>query len=150
MIFGKDFERDRAVIAPGMERAEGRFDFDVARAGGKGKVGVAAFVVVDVDVPDATAVAEDDVGGGGFWDLEIAMADVEVEPELRNGVEEFAELLAVVEVARGVLDHEAEAVVAGDGDEFADAFDVLFDDEWTRVKGGVAVGMQVHPFCADL
>ena len=148
-VFGEDFEGDGAVVAPGLEGFERVDEIEVSGAEGEVEVGVAAFVVVDVDVFDAGAVGSDDFGGGVGDDLEIAVADVEVEAEFGDGVEEFAELGAGVEFAGDVFDHQADAVVARGGEEFADGFDVLFDDEMARMKGGVAIRMEIHPLGAD-
>ena len=70
----------------------------VDRAGAEGQVKIrgAAFVVVQVDVLEARAVRGEDFVGGVKLGKQIAMPDIEVQANLRQGIEEFAELPSVV------------------------------------------------------
>lgn len=149
-VGSEDFEGDGAVVAAFVKGVDGAVEIEGAAAESHVEVGVAAFVVVQVDVAQAMAPAVEDVVGGVVGHQEIGVADVEVEAEVGEFAEEFAELMGVVEVAGQVFDHEADVEAVAVGLEFGEGLDVFVDVEGAGVEGGVAIGVDVHPFGADL
>ena len=61
VILGKDFERDRSVVPPGLQGAQRRLEFEIAGAQRQMKVRKAAFIIVNVDVLDAPAVRPNNI-----------------------------------------------------------------------------------------
>ena len=54
-ILSKNFESDRAVITPKLERFKRGFEIDISNAQRQVEVGVATFVIVDMHVADPSA-----------------------------------------------------------------------------------------------
>ena len=73
------------------------------------KVFAAAFVVVEMNVLEPGTEGSEQLIGGIGLDEEVGVADVEMEGDLGDFVEDFGELADGVEVAREVFDHEADA-----------------------------------------
>ena len=113
------------------------------------KIGRAAFVIVEVDVLETRTVRREDLVGGVEFREQIAMADIEMQADLRQGIEEFAQLPRVVKRTRNIFDHNTDPAVAPGVDEFAEAEEISFDDETAFVHGSVAIRMNVHPFHAE-
>ncbi len=80
---------------------------------------------------------------------QIGVADVEVQAQLRQGIEQLAQLRRCVKVPRQVLDHQSDTSLHRIGEKLAQRGQILLDEEAAVVHRGVAVRMDVHPAYAD-
>ena len=78
------------------------------------------------------------------------MADVEMETEVGQWIEQRGKLRNGVELAGKVLDHQTDVVFAGHNGEFAQTLQVAIDHEGAVVHRDIVVGVEIHPTGAQL
>lgn len=113
------------------------------------QIGVTTLVIVQVDMPQPRSVGSQNLFGGVVRDLQIGVADIEVQAELRNLLQEFSQLRGIVEISRQILDHESDAGPLRIRQQFPNRLDIPPNKKTAIVKGSIAVGMHIHPLGAD-
>src|SRR5215204_4261763 len=98
-------------------------------AQGEMQIGGTALVVVKMDMFQARPISGKDFVRGVEIGEQVAMADVEVQSDFGERVENLAQLARGIETARQILDHHADAAVAPRLHEFAQAQQIAGNDE---------------------
>jgi hypothetical protein len=148
-VGAENFEGDRAVVANGLQRADAMNGIDRSGAQWQVKVGAAAFVIMKMNMLEAFSVSIEQLVGGVDVDEKVGMADVKVKGKFGHSIHQITDLAHCIVSAGKVFNHQTDAEFARKRKQGADNFKVLFDDECAIVKGSLAVGMNVHPLCAE-
>src|SRR5690242_2677431 len=101
-IRGKDLQGNRAVVSVALKQANRAPHIDRSGSEREMQIGCAAFVVVQVNVPQAGAIAGQKLFRRALHHQQVGVPNIEVESELRQRVEQLAELARSVEVSRQV------------------------------------------------
>src|SRR5688572_15782104 len=78
------------------------------------------------------------------------MANVEVQADFGKRVEQFTELAGGIKGAGKIFDHDAHAAITPSLNQFAKAQQIARDNKAALVHRRVTVGMDVHPFDAEM
>src|SRR5581483_1159935 len=145
----ENFERDRAIVAAGLQLAYSRPYVYGAGTERHMQVRMAALVVVKVDVPQTIPPRGQDFACGIAWNLQIRVPDIEMQAERRHAAKQLAELRRRVIVAWQVLDHQTYAGFFDVRHQLPERSKIAFDEETAIVPWRMAVRMHIHPLRSD-